>query len=105
MKKATKPPSKSLKRVPLSEILGALSDPARLEIVKVLLKKEELCCGQFDSGVCKSTMSHHFKVLKEAGIIKRRDEGTRQFNSLRRDDLEARCPGLLQVLEKSLGPF
>jgi DNA-binding transcriptional ArsR family regulator len=94
----------SLKEVPLSSIFYALSDPARLQIVLALLEQDELSCGEFECKVAKSTMSHHFKVLREAGLIQKRDEGTKQFNSLRRKEIEARCPGLLESILKSKSP-
>lgn len=94
----------SLKEVPLSAIFYALSDPARLNIVRDLMEKEEVACGEFECSVSKSTMSHHFKVLREAGLIQKREDGARQLNSLRRKEIEERCPGLLNALLKSRGP-
>ena len=80
----------------LEEVLHALSDPVRLQIVLALDEAgAEIACGQFPVAVSKSTVSHHFKVLREAGVLAGRYEGTRRFNSLRRDDLDARFPGLL----------
>jgi DNA-binding transcriptional ArsR family regulator len=55
----------------------------------------ERTCGSFDLPVTKSTCTHHFKVLREAGVIHQRQEGTSRLNTLRREDLEARFPGLL----------
>jgi DNA-binding transcriptional ArsR family regulator len=94
-----------LKDVPLSSILHALSDPARLRIVKTLLERDEACCGEFGGKVAKSTMSHHFKVLRAAGILEKREEGTKQFNCLRKKEIETRCPGLLQAIAKSSNPL
>ena len=80
----------------LVDVLGALADPVRLEIVRVLAATEgELACGQIPVSVGKSTLSHHFKVLREAGIVATREEGTRRFQRLRRGHLDARFPGLL----------
>jgi DNA-binding transcriptional ArsR family regulator len=80
----------------LEEVLHALSDPVRLQIVLALDEAgSEIACGQFPVAVSKSTVSHHFKVLREAGVLAGRYEGTRRFHSLRRDDLDARFPGLL----------
>jgi DNA-binding transcriptional ArsR family regulator len=53
--------------------------------------------------VTKSTCTHHFKVLREAGIIRQRQEGTSRLNTLRRDDLEARFPGLLPTILLNAG--
>ncbi len=83
----------------LTAVLGALSDPVRLEIVRRLAAHDaEQTCGSFGLPVAKSTATHHFRVLREAGVIASREEGTRKFNRLRRDDLEARFPGLLDAI-------
>jgi DNA-binding transcriptional ArsR family regulator len=71
----------------------------RLRIVAALAGGDgEHTCGSFDVPVTKSTCTHHFKVLREAGVIHQRQEGTARLNSLRRDDLEARFPGLLATV-------
>ena len=80
----------------LAAVLHALSDPVRLRIVAALaIAGEEPSCGSFDLPVTKSTCTHHFKVLREAGVISQRQHGTARLNSLRREDLDARFPGLL----------
>jgi len=79
-------------------VLYALSDPTRLGIVKGLAERGDQPCGPFCVGTAKSTLSHHFKVLRESGIIQMRPEGTSYINSLRRADLDARFPGLLQAI-------
>ena len=85
--------------IELGAVLHALSDPVRLKIVAALAAAEgEHSCGSFDVPVTKSTCTHHFKVLREAGVIHQRQEGTARLNTLRRDDLEARFPGLLQTI-------
>jgi DNA-binding transcriptional ArsR family regulator len=85
--------------IELAAVLHALSDPVRLKIVAVLAGTEAApTCGSFDVPVTKSTCTHHFKVLREAGIIHQRQEGTARLNTLRRDDLEARFPGLLATV-------
>jgi DNA-binding transcriptional ArsR family regulator len=82
--------------IELATVLHALSDPVRLKIVAaVAAANGEPTCGSFDVPVTKSTCTHHFKVLREAGVIHQRQEGTTRLNTLRRDDLEARFPGLL----------
>src|SRR5262249_47930498 len=78
----------------LSTVMAALSDPARIEIVRVLAAEGERTCGTFDLGLSKATRSHHFKVLREAGLTHTRVEGTHRHISLRRDDVEARFAGL-----------
>ena len=83
----------------LSAVLHALSDPVRLRIVAELARGEGECtCGSFALPVTKSTCTHHFKVLREAGVIKQRQQGTTRLNMLRRDDLDARFPGLLDTI-------
>jgi len=81
----------------LTEVLRALSDPVRLEAVARLAAAGELTCGEVGQGlgVHKSTASHHFRILREAGLITTKQEGRQKFLSLRRDDLESRFPGLL----------
>jgi DNA-binding transcriptional ArsR family regulator len=82
----------------LAAVMAALSDPARLEIVRVLAAEGERTCGTFDLGLSKATRSHHFKVLREAGVTRTRAEGTHRHVSLRRADLEERFPGLLPAV-------
>jgi DNA-binding transcriptional ArsR family regulator len=85
--------------IELATVLHALSDPVRLRIVAALDKADGApTCGSFDVPVTKSTCTHHFKVLREAGIISQRQDGTARLNTLRREDLEARFPGLLQTI-------
>jgi DNA-binding transcriptional ArsR family regulator len=83
-----------------TRVMAALSDPVRLAIVTRLAGAGpggELACTTFALPVSKSTQSGHFRVLREAGVIRQRDEGTRRLNGLRRDDLDARFPGLLDL--------
>ncbi len=84
--------------IKLEAVLHALSDPMRLRIVEGLADGHERACGSFDLPVVKSTCTHHFKVLREAGVIRQRLEGTTRLNSLRREDLEKRFPGLLGAI-------
>jgi len=89
------PPAESLE---LTGVLHALSDPMRLEIVRTLAADGgcECRCGAFDLPVTKSTRTHHFRVLRESGVIEQRADGTALVNRLRRDELDARFPGLLE---------
>jgi DNA-binding transcriptional ArsR family regulator len=83
----------------LGDVLRALSDPVRIQIVVALDRADaELACGEFPVLVSKSTASHHFKVLRDAGVLVSRYEGTRRFHTLRRDDLDVRFPGLLDAV-------
>jgi DNA-binding transcriptional ArsR family regulator len=79
----------------LAAVMAALSDPARVTIVRALAGCESRTCGEFDLGISKATRSHHFKVLREAGLTRTRAEGTHRFVALRRDEVEIRFPGLL----------
>jgi DNA-binding transcriptional ArsR family regulator len=98
---ATDIPHPAREDLDLAAVLHALSDPVRLEIVAGLAGGEERTCGSFDVAVTKSTCTHHFRVLREAGLIRQRQQGTMRLNSLRRDDLEARFPGLLGTILKA----
>jgi DNA-binding transcriptional ArsR family regulator len=82
----------------LTTVLQALGDPVRLKIVRMLAADGEQVCGAIDLGISKSTRSHHFKTLREAGVTLTRVEGTHRHVSLRRDDLQARFPGLLDAV-------
>ena len=93
----------SREELDLTSVLHALSDPQRLRIVQTLAGGPEPCrCGDFNLDVTKSTMTHHFRILREAGIIEQRSEGTAKLNSLRREDLDARFPGLLDSVLRSV---
>ena len=87
----------------LPTVLHALSDPQRLSIVRKLgADPEPRPCGSFDVNVSKSTCTHHFRVLREAGVIRQEQLGTARLNVLRREDLDARFPGLLDSVLQSV---
>jgi DNA-binding transcriptional ArsR family regulator len=79
----------------LASVMAALSDPVRVAIVRALAAEGEIACGTLDLGVSPATRSHHFRVLREAGITLTRPSGTHRYVSLRRDELDERFPGLL----------
>ncbi|GGX77401.1 ArsR/SmtB family transcription factor [Streptomyces minutiscleroticus] len=80
----------------LESVLHALSDPVRLRVVRELAADGgELPCSHFDLPVTKSTTTHHFRVLRESGVVRQVYRGTAKMNGLRRDDLDALFPGLL----------
>ncbi|WP_369240656.1 ArsR/SmtB family transcription factor [Streptomyces sp. R21] len=80
----------------LEGVLHALSDPLRLQVVRELAADgDELSCSHFDLPVTKSTTTHHFRVLRESGVIRQVYRGTAKMNGLRADDLDALFPGLL----------
>ena len=80
----------------LTDILGALSDPTRFGLVLLLSDGRERGWGELRVPVAKSTLSHHLRVLRDAGITWTRQEGTRCYVTLRRADLDRRFPGLLR---------
>src|SRR3954466_6587756 len=82
----------------LTAVMAALSDPMRVAIVRDLAASGERTCGTFDLGISKATRSHHFRVLREAGLTRTRAEGTHRHVSLRREDVDARFPGLLEAV-------
>jgi DNA-binding transcriptional ArsR family regulator len=85
--------------IELAAVLHALSDPHRLEIVRRLAEDSApRPCGSLDFGVTKSTMTHHYRALREAGVIRQERRGTTKLTWLRRDDLDARFPGLLDAV-------
>jgi DNA-binding transcriptional ArsR family regulator len=86
----------------LPAVLHALSDPQRLEIVRTLAEAPKACpCGSIELGVSKSTMTHHYRVLRESGVIRQERKGTTKLSELRREDLDARFPGLLDAVLSS----
>ena len=81
----------------VEQVLAALGDPVRLTYVRELAKAPVVgvACGVIPLPVTRSTRTHHLRILREAGVITMRAEGTRRIASLRRDDLDALYPGLL----------
>ncbi|MFD9502444.1 ArsR/SmtB family transcription factor [Streptomyces sp. NPDC060035] len=86
--------------IQLVEIFHALADPVRLQIVAQLADKgRDSCSGVGESiDVHRTTMSHHYRVLRESGVTWTELEGRSRFVSLRREDLDARFPGLLDAV-------
>jgi DNA-binding transcriptional ArsR family regulator len=87
--------------IDLGRVLHALSDPVRLQIVASIANGGECAMGAIDVPVTKSTCTHHFKVLRDAGVLQQRQVGTARLNTLRREDLDARFPGLLETVLRS----
>ncbi|MVM29745.1 helix-turn-helix domain-containing protein [Spirosoma sp. HMF4905] len=89
-------------QISLTCVLHALSDPVRLNFVQCLAQLTcEQPCGAIPTPVAKSTMSHHLRVLREAGIIQIRTEGTQSLTSLRSHELETKFPGVLDSVLKA----
>ncbi len=85
-------------QIRLENVLVALGNPLRLSIVRVLAEGSERTCGSLLRDQSKSTMTHHWRVLRSSGVIWQRPAGRENLLSLRRDDLQARFPGLLDSL-------
>jgi DNA-binding transcriptional ArsR family regulator len=96
-------PHPGLDEIELPAVLHALSDPMRLRIVESLASGAAQTCKSFDLPVTKSTCTHHFRVLREAGVIRQRLEGTTRLNTLRRDELDQRFPGLIDAVLRGTG--
>ena len=94
------PPTEALD---LATIMRTVGDPMRLAIVRELADGREQACGDLQTalGIPASTGSYHLRLLREAGVTRTRAEGTTRWISLRRDDLEARFPGLVDVLTRA----
>jgi DNA-binding transcriptional ArsR family regulator len=83
-------------QIELTDVLHALSDPIRLSLVRELDEcGGERTCGSFELPIAKSTATHHWRVLRDAGLVSAREAGTKKYHRLRRDDVDARFPGLL----------
>lgn len=91
------------KEFTLERLFHALSDPVRLEIVRHLARVAEASCGELDGGRPKSSMSHHFRILREAGLVHTLVAGTLHQNRLRRSELDARFPGLIETVLQQKG--
>ncbi|WP_037144115.1 ArsR/SmtB family transcription factor [Rhodococcoides fascians] len=88
----------------LFKIMSALSDETRLTMLVTLAASPGLACSGITQDVTASVLTRHFRVLREAGVIFQHDVGTRRINTLRKDDLERRFPGFLDlVLRESVG--
>lgn len=84
----------------LATIMRTLGDPLRLEMARLLGEEGELLCGELYErlGLPASTGSYHTKLLRQAGVTRARAAGTQRLISLRRDDLESRFPGLVELI-------
>ncbi|MER7007052.1 helix-turn-helix transcriptional regulator [Dactylosporangium sp. NPDC000555] len=88
----------------LENLFHALSDPARLEVVRTLIALgSEQSCNSLGEAMAKSTFSHHLKVLRESGVTRTRVAGTHRYVTVRSEELNRRFPGLLDLVERS-GP-
>ncbi|MFH9348992.1 ArsR/SmtB family transcription factor [Kitasatospora sp. NPDC053057] len=91
----------SIEEMDLRTVLNALADPLRYGVVAALLREAEgtaRTCASFNLPVSKSTITHHFRVLREAGLVRQVDRGNNRAATLRREDLDKRFPGLLDLM-------
>ncbi|MFF4156038.1 ArsR/SmtB family transcription factor [Streptomyces sp. NPDC001678] len=94
-------PEPAVDEIRLEAVMGALSDPLRMGIVRKLLLESERFdhpCGWFGLDRPKSSLTHHFKALREAGVTRQRQYGLERRSHVRVDDLDARFPGLLALV-------
>ncbi|MER7572603.1 helix-turn-helix transcriptional regulator [Streptomyces sp. NPDC126514] len=86
--------------VPVQTALSAVADPVRMQLIRELASSPDWTrsCGSFDVPVGKAALSHHFSVLRGAGLVEQRDEGPKRVNRLRREEFDARFPGLLDLV-------
>ncbi len=87
--------------ITLTGVLNALGDPVRMNILKAMMKNDG-CMSCSEASPCtsipKSTLSHHFRVLRESGLIRTTKQGVEHRNVNRTDDINARFPGLLKLI-------
>ncbi|GAA1749256.1 helix-turn-helix domain-containing protein [Nonomuraea bangladeshensis] len=85
--------------VPLLTALSAIADPVRIQLIRDLASHPDwaLSCSNFDVPVGRAAKSHHFSVLRDAGLVEQRDHGPKRLNRLRREEFDARFPGLLDL--------
>lgn len=98
-------PAPSVDDLELGPVLAALADPLRREAVAklaLLPAGAERGCAAFGFPVAKASLTHHFRVLREAGLIHQIDYGNRRASCLRRADIDDRFPGLLDMLRSEL---
>ena len=90
----------ALKDISLALVMQALADPCRLSIVRTLLAAPngEMACNEIPLEVVKATRSHHFAVLREAGLARTRIDGTKCMTSIREEEVNERFPGLLDLV-------
>lgn len=89
-------------QIRLQDVFVALGNPVRLQVIRALSAGGEHRCGSLLSGISKSTLTHHWRVLREGGLIWQRPSGRELLVSLRREDLDARFPGLLDAVLQAI---
>jgi DNA-binding transcriptional ArsR family regulator len=92
--------------IELGEVLSALADPLRRRVVATLARLPdgtERTCASFNLGVSKASLTHHFRTLRHAGLVRQIDRGNSRAAVLRRSDIEERFPGLLSIVAAESG--
>jgi DNA-binding transcriptional ArsR family regulator len=99
VEKIPHPPTSALD---LATVMRVVGDPVRLQVVRLLSDDRPRVCGDISDalGLPVSTNSYHLRLLRDAGVIRARAQGTLRVITLRRDDLDERFPGLLDVLTR-----
>ena len=85
----------------LPVVMDALSDPIRLAIMHRYLVDAAggtRSCGWVGIDRPKSTLTHHFRVLREAGLLEQHQEGLTRSSRARAEDVQRRFPGLLDLV-------
>ena len=85
-------------RFGLVTVMAALADATRLDVLRQLASVEERSCGDVDTPLATSTMTRHYRILREAGLIRVRVDGKHRMLALRRHDIQDRFPGLLELV-------
>ena len=95
----------AIDEVPIEAVLHALSDPVRVAIYADIVKGCKENCSTFltvgDREIPKSTLSHHFKILRDAGLIRSERKGVEMFNTSRCEEVDRRYPGLIRAIVKA----
>jgi DNA-binding transcriptional ArsR family regulator len=99
IEKIPHPPTATLD---LATVMRVVGDPVRLRVVRLLSDGRPRVCGEISDalGLPASTNSYHLRLLRDAGVIRSRAQGTLRLVSLRRGDLDERFPGLVDVLTR-----
>jgi DNA-binding transcriptional ArsR family regulator len=94
-------PEPAMEDLKLEAVMAALADPLRLTIVRKLMLESEAydhTCGWFGFDRPKSSLTHHFRALRDAGLIRQRQYGLERRSRLRTEELNKRFPGLLDLI-------
>src|SRR5882757_3988769 len=96
----------SIEDITVEALLHALSDPVRVAIYADIVGSDcARSCSNFlqvsDKAIPKSTLSQHFKALREAGLIRSERRGVEMHNTSRCAEIEKRFPGLVAAIVKA----